>query len=165
MSEVGLTAERLRELLWYNPETGVFTWRVRPGRKMRIGQEAGSMTANGYVQIKVDKRRYLAHRLAWLHVHGEWPIDDIDHINGVRTDNRIENLRDVTGHVNMQNLKKATAQNKTAKMLGVTMSRDRYQAQIKVDGKYKYLGVFESAEAAHEAYLVAKRELHPGCTI
>lgn len=160
-----LAHDRLKELLRYDPETGVFQWNVRPGRKMRIGQEAGSLTANGYVQIKLDKRRYLAHRLAWLYVHGVWPSGQIDHVNGRRTENAIQNLRDVPRSVNCENKRGPSGRSRTG-LLGVTVTGNgKYQAQIKTGGVYRYLGVFDDEHDAHAAYVQAKRKLHVGCTI
>jgi hypothetical protein len=81
-----LTAERLREVLNYNPGTGVFTWRVQTGRRAPVGAIAGCITWYGYIAIKIDCCRHLAHRLAWFYVTGAWPKDQIDHINGNRSD-------------------------------------------------------------------------------
>lgn len=86
-----LTVERLRELLDYDPETGVFRWK-EPRRKCRVGEVAGSLRKDGYVKIQVDGRFYQAHRLAWLCVYGVWP-SAIDHIDGNRANNAIANLR------------------------------------------------------------------------
>jgi hypothetical protein len=87
-----LTAERLREILGYDPETGLFTRLVRTGR-IRAGEVAGTAHSRGYRSIVIDGRVYLSHRLAWLYVHGEWPPEQIDHINRNRADNRLVNLR------------------------------------------------------------------------
>ena len=99
-------------------------------------------------------------------MYGEMPKQNIDHINGIRDDNRIENLRDVSQKINLQNKRNPNA-NSTSKFLGVCWhkSRNKWQSQIAVNGKDKYLGLFETAELAHEAYLIAKRELHEGCTL
>lgn len=158
-----LNSTRLRELLDYNPTTGVFTWRVNRRGPARIGAVAGRVN-NGYCEVCVDMRRYLSHRLAWLYVHGNWPQGQIDHINGVRTDNRIENLRDVTVGENHQNKRRPQGANP---YLGVTWhkGRQKWQAQIGVDGVKRVLGRFSTAEEARDAYLRAKRELHAGCTI
>ena len=88
-----ITQEELKELLDYNPETGLFTWNVYNNIKNKT--TAGTFN-DGYIQIKIKQKIYQAHRLAWLYVYGEWPKGQIDHINGIRDDNRIENLRDVT---------------------------------------------------------------------
>ena len=112
-------------------------------------------------------KRFSAHRLAWLYVTGDWPVGVIDHINGDRTDNRFENLRDVTQKTNSENLR--GPQKRTAsRFLGVHAQRrksTRFLAQIVTDGKLKHLGSFSTPEPAHEAYLAATRRLHEGCTI
>ena len=99
-----LTAEWLRAVLDYDPKTGLFHWRIdRGGRKARIGALAGSFDATGYIQIMIDGKNYKAHRLAWLYVTGNWPIGDIDHLNGERANNRWSNLREATKSINQQN--------------------------------------------------------------
>lgn len=172
MSGTNLTAERLRELLRYNPETGVFTWRVKRGIAL-AGSIAGNKNRNGYVNIYVDNRPYRAHRLAWLYVYGSFPKQDIDHINGVRHDNRIANLRDVSTSHNMMNQRRARTDNKLG-LLGVhvrTPERPHhkiskpYRAMIYVAGKRVNVGSFATAEEAHAAYLEAKRRLHPTSTL
>lgn len=159
-----LTQARLKELFSYSPETGVFI-RTANVSNVKIGMVAGNKDSKGHLNFCVDGTSYSAHRMAWLYVHGEWPRGQIDHINGVRTDNRIENLRDVNASVNAQNLKRARRDNKTG-LLGVSVRPNgTFIAQIQVDGRVKHLGVFSAPEAAHQAYLMAKRGLHAGCTI
>ena len=159
-----VTAERVRELLAYDPETGVFTWRVRRGRSAPAGSIAGWRDRGDYVLICVEQCAYFAHRLAWLYVNGQWPVGDIDHMNGIPFDNRIENLRDVNRSLNMQNLRRANRNNKL-QLLGVTKSGKGFAAQIVVGGRALYLGTFPTAQFAHECYLIAKRKLHPGGTL
>ena len=164
-----LTLERLREVLLYNPDDGVFTRRIRVARRSREGEVAGYVNSNGYVCLSIDGKTYKAHRLAWMYVHGSFPARHIDHIDGDRTNNRIGNLRDVSRSTNMQNQRRPHESTLTG-VLGVTMDRREgckrpYQAQIVVGGKRRHIGCFDSKEAAHQAYLVAKRRLHDGCTI
>ena len=161
-----LTTERLKQLLSYDPETGVFTW-ASNRLPQRIGQRAGSEHNDGYRKIRLDGRDYLEHRLAWLYVHGAFPKFDTDHINGNRCDNRICNLRDVPRATNMHNERKARA-NGSSGFLGVSWveSRKKWRAKITANGKKKTIGEFNTPEAAHHAYLEAKRVLHAdGCTI
>lgn len=107
----------------------------------------------------------LAHRLAWLYVYGEWPQHGLDHINGVRLDNRISNLRDVPQTINLENQRKAKGLTKSG-FLGVERTRGgKWAARIVANGKRYGLGVFATPEAAHSAYVTAKRKLHEGCTI
>lgn len=160
-----LTQARLKALVRYEPETGVFTWISARGRG-KSGEVAGTLLADGYTRIQLDRRQYLAHRLAVLYTTGELPPDDmdVDHINGNRGDNRFSNLRIVLPAVNRQNMRKAKANNKTG-LLGVSQDGKRFRAHIWVDGANRHLGTFSTAEEAHAAYLIAKRQLHAGCTI
>jgi hypothetical protein len=160
---IPLTAERLRELLHYDPETGVFVWRVRCGHALP-GAVAGGVDYTGYHYIKLDTRRYGSHRLAWLHTYGAWPSDSVDHVNGAKADNRIQNLRDVPRRVNMQNQKKPHTNN-VAGFLGVYKAGRRWRAQIRHEGTARNLGRHDTPEQAHAAYLCAKRKLHAGCTL
>lgn len=99
-----LTAERLRAALDYDPATGLFRWIERPNQKIIVGSIAGHVGRKGYIYVTIDKRKYAAHRLAWLYVNGEWPKEQIDHINRVKDDNRISNLRDVSDAENKLNI-------------------------------------------------------------
>jgi hypothetical protein len=97
-----LTQDRLKEVLDYDPATGVFTW-IKPRNGVTVGDEAGGLSKDGYRHLCLDKKQWKSHRLAWLYVHGEWPKGEIDHINRVRDDNRMENLRVVTPQQNKMN--------------------------------------------------------------
>lgn len=158
-----ITAERLRELLHYDRASGDFT-RLTSVAGRTAGTKSGAHHKAGYLQIQVDGRNYLAHRLVWLYVTGAWPQFHIDHIDGNRKNNSLSNLREVDLKANAQNLKRAHIDNKTG-FLGVTARRGKFSANILVDGRTKRLGVFATAEAAHAAYLQAKRAMHEGCTI
>jgi len=145
---------RLRELLSYNRNTGVFTWRTKPNRRIVVGTIAGTPHSRGYINISFKGKPQLAHRLAWLHVHGAWPEQDIDHINGVRNDNRLRNLRLATRSENMQNTRNAR---------GVFLFKrtGRWRADIQVNKVKHYLGYFDTEKQARAAYLEAKQKLHP----
>lgn len=166
MATKDITAERLRELLEYNPETGIFRWLVSRGNQIKSGSVAGSINAAGYVDIRVDGHRYYGHRLAWFYVNGTWPNKDIDHRHHVTSDNRIDKLRDVPRLINQQN-QNTPHRNGTSGFLGVSWAKrdKRWTAQIGMMGKIVHLGSFDTPEAAYAAYLEAKRRLHPGCTI
>lgn len=162
-----LTVGILRQLLDYDPATGVFTWKVtRP--RATAGSVAGSISEKGYRIIGLCGRLYKAHRLAWLYMRGEWPVDQIDHINGIKDDNRIANLRDVTNRVNAQNLKGPRSDN-TSGFLGVrsqkTPKARKWTAKIVVDGRHVHLGYFPTPVAAHEAYLSVRRRFYEGNTL
>ena len=168
MAKADLTAERLRELLHYDPETGIFIWRVNIAHsRSKSGATAGNFNQDGYRIIGIGRRSYCAGRLAWLYIHGCWPTKKIDHRNGQVSDNKITNLRDVSTSVNGQNQRKAMSSNYSCGLLGVTFNKraKKWQASIELDGKSHYIGLFQSPVAAHTAYLSAKRILHEGCTI
>jgi len=134
---------RLKELLRYCPDTGAFTWKVSHARAP-AGGVAGCADAYGYVVVRADKVLYKAHRLAWLYVHGNWPTRCVDHINGVRNDNRISNLRDVNQSVNMHNARRQRVG--PSGVVGVTWdaARGKWKAQIRVMYKNTVLGRFVS---------------------
>jgi hypothetical protein len=160
-----LTQARLKELLHYDPETGVFTWLVNRGRKAKAGDRAGRITDKGYNSIRVEGLCHFAHRLAWIYVHGEHPSGIMDHINGVRHDNRISNLRVSDYTENAQNRRKARSSNLSG-FLGVATAGNKFQSWINIPGKKRiHLGTFITAEEAHEAYVLAKRQYHPGNTL
>lgn len=165
MDQPIITAARLREVLHYNPITGVFTWRVRTSTCVQVGDVAGGSGSGGYIDIRIDGRKHGAHRLAWLYMTGELPEHEIDHENTCRSDNRWDNLRDATHAQNMQNLRKAPSHN-TSGFLGVSEDRrGLWRAQIMVGGRNKSLGYHQTQELAHAAYLEAKARLHPFQTL
>lgn len=169
-----LSVERLREVLDYDAATGVFRWKIELGTRTRVGAEAGFICDQGYRTIRIDRSNYTAGRLAWAYVHGCWPKLFVDHMNGDRADNRLTNLREASKSVNVQNQRRAMKTNQSG-FLGVTLrpstatkrkgSRAGFSASIHVGGKNIYLGNFSTAEAAHEAYVAAKRSFHEGCTL
>lgn len=154
------TQDRLKELLSYDQETGVFTWKEHKKFRARAGNIAGTVTPRGYRLINIEGFIVPAHRLAWFYMLGVWPSVDIDHKNGFRDDNRWTNLRLLSRAQNMQNLHAPHKDNKTG-FLGVVPHKDRFTAYIKCDGKNHYLGVFNTPELAHQAYLEKKRAIHP----
>lgn len=160
-----LTPQRLHELLHYSPDTGVFTWRVRRSGTAGVGSTAGTLD-RGYIYIGIDRRIYPAHRLAWLYMTGSWPTNEIDHMDGEKTNNRISNLRDVCREINQQNLRKAHSRNSCG-LLGVSLHRStgKWRARLWTGGKNKSLGLFDSPEEAHSHYVAAKREIHIGGTL
>lgn len=167
MTRNDLASHELKRLLHYDPETGVFTRRVTTApHRGRAGDVAGMTNDQGYRVIAVHSKQYRAHRLAWLYMTGEWPTGEVDHKNGVRDDNRWDNLRDVPTTINAQNKRRAMSNNKTG-LLGASWSEreQKFVARIKVGHKYRSLGQHDTAEAAHAVYVEAKRRLHEGCTI
>ncbi len=159
-----ITQEYLRKLFYYDEETGVFTRLITRGNNAVRGRIAGSPDANGYLQITLDKKNYKAHRLAWLYVYGEFPNGVIDHINGVPSDNRISNLRDVDPKVNWENQRGPRIDNKLG-YLGVCPYHGKFKASIGIGGSCKHIGYYDTPEEAYQAYIEAKRKYHAGCTI
>ena len=148
-----LTQTELQAILNYNPETGVFTWRIAPGRRVKAGDEAGSIDSHGYWRIKIEGKLHRAHRLAWLYVNGIFPVNDIDHIYGNKLDNRISNLRDVPHRENLQN----TKNHRAGRLVGCYWNKraKKWQAQISINGKQKCLGYYETEIDAHNSYMSA----------
>lgn len=155
----------LREFIHYDSESGLFTWIKKPARKIIVGTEAGR-ELRGYRKIRLANEEYFSHRLAWLYVHGTWPEHVIDHINGNGKDNRIANLRDVPQQMNAQNMRAPMASGTTG-LQGVSWDKSRklFKASLTIGPVQKTVGRFPVAEDAHQAYLQAKREFHPGCTL
>ena len=151
MAKPILTASRLREFVSYDGDTGIFI-RVKAssGRYGRPGRVCGSPDKKGHIYIYVDGKRYAAHRLAWLYTHGAWPEDQIDHINRVRDDNRIVNLREAGPAINVHNC--STVATGISGYMGVTPSHSKFRALIRID----------TAAEAGAIYLEAKRKFHAG---
>lgn len=161
------TTETVRALLGYDPETGVFVWRERP---IRIGKErsdkcwnarfagkvAGRLSLSGYWDIAIHSKLYRAHRLAWFYVHGQWPPDQIDHINRNRSDNRISNLRLATGTQNQGN-RDVDRANKSG-FKGVSWNRRRNKWVAQLGGARRYLGQFDNPKLAAKIYNEAAKE-------
>lgn len=152
-----LTQSELKNILSYDKDSGIFTW-------IKTKNIAGCKDNLSYIIIRYKKFGYRAHRLAWLYIHGEFPKLHIDHINGITSDNRICNLREVTSSENMQNQKKPMKTN-TVGFLGVSKCKNKYKSTITLNGKSIHLGYFFTPEKAHEAYVLKKREIHIACTI
>jgi hypothetical protein len=151
-------AERVRQLLDYDPSTGMFRWRVKPSKRIGIGAVAGSLSSDGHRRIEINRVRYQAHHLAWLLTYGEWPTSVIDHANGDPDDNRIGNLRAATNAQNMQNCRRFSTNSSGFKGVTFCHQTRRWRAHIVVDGRYLHLGWFSSPEEAHAAYVAAAIE-------
>jgi len=161
-----LTHERLLELLSYDPATGSFTWRAESPRSgVRAGAEAGTKTKRGYVYIGIDGKRYLRHRLAWFYVHGTWP-DFVDHKFGVKGDDRITEIRDVSRTGNQQNIRKPQRNNSSG-VLGVSWNKatESWRVQVQAAGWPAHVGLFNDLQDAAVAQLTARRERHATNTL
>jgi hypothetical protein len=133
-----MNIQRLKELLTYDPETGIFTWNICSGNA-RVGAAAGAIKSNGYITIGIDKKRYHAHRLAWFYIYNEWPLLDIDHINRIKTDNRLCNLRVVSRSENLLNTKVRKDSLSGFNGLYWDESRKRWAVRAWVNGAVKHI--------------------------
>lgn len=161
----GLTIERLREVLDYEPETGVLRWRVSLGGKGVAGERAGTISVHGHRIVSIDGKKYRAARLCWMHIHGAMPANLIDHKNRVRDDDRLDNLREATYSGNARNV---GAKSPSSGLKGAyrEMGKSKFFSCIRADGGNIYLGTFDTAEAAHSAYAEASAKFHGefGCS-
>lgn len=153
-----LSAEYVRSLLDYDPETGEFRFRIRKGGRAKVGKIAGSFDKKKYHRIKIDGHLYLASRIAWLYVTGEWPKALIDHEDRDPSNTRFANLREATYTENARNCR--TPRRNTSGYKGVSWHKTRkeWRSYIRVEGKLIHLGAFFSAEEASDAYKAAALE-------
>lgn len=160
MATPELTAERARALFEYDPETGELRNRISRNPNARAGSRVGCPHSKGYLVVGVSKKNYKLHRLAWLLTYGHWPKAEIDHINGVRDDNRLLNLREANDLENSHNAKLRTDNLSGFKGVRWEKRYNTFAARIRVNGTRTYLGSFRTAEAAAEAYRAAATALH-----
>jgi hypothetical protein len=155
-----ITQEQLKELLDYNQDTGIFTRKVKTSNRVVVGKECGCKAKSGYLYLSIFNKLYRVHRLVWLYVYGEMPICHIDHINGIKNDNRISNLRLCTVTQNLNNI--GMKKNNTSGYRGVrlTDSSKKWRADIMINKKRIFLGSFDSAKAASMAYELCAKENH-----
>lgn len=161
MKTVSLTQAQIRQMFDYDPISGLMTRKISTGSRGRDGAKVGTLVGAGYLKVSINYENFLVHRLVWLHVHGVWPTEDIDHINGVKTDNRLANLRLVTKSQNQHNIRQR--HNNTSGFTGVrpNTTENKWAARITVNSKEIHLGCFSTKEAAAAAYQNAKRIYHP----
>lgn len=155
-----ITRDRLDELLEFNPGSAIWTWRITRGGTARKGSRAGSINAIGYEVLRLDQRDYLAHRVVWFWHNGTWPDGLIDHIDLDRLNNRVFNLRIATAAQNHWN-RPPNKRNKSG-YKGVIFHKvsGRWAARISASRMKFHIGLFDTAEAAHEAYVAYSKLLH-----
>ncbi len=144
-----LTQEELKQILDYNPETGIWIWKVVKSRRVKIGEKAGTIHPSGYRHIIINGKNYSSSRLAFFYMTGRWPNPEIDHKNRIRNDDRWENLREATSNINNFNKKKIGNQNLPK---GVSKHQNKFQAQVQINGKRYYLGIYDTPEEASRTY-------------
>lgn len=155
----------IRSFLNYDAETGFLLWSKSPASRICVGDRAGRKNTNGYRYVKICGVTYLEHRLIWFYVFGEWPRQQIDHIDGDKSNNRIDNLRDVGESINKQNRRAARVDSRTG-VLGVRLNKSgKYETKIKAGDRRLYVGSFDTLEEAHRAHIEAKRIHHKGNTL
>jgi hypothetical protein len=155
-----LTQKELKEILNYNPETGIFTWIIDANSSVRSGDLAGTIVKRGYVTIGIRCKDMRAHRLAWLYMTGEWPKGQVDHINESKNDNRWSNLRIATSSQNRMNI--GLRSDNTSGYKGVSWNKGsrKWICTIGINGKTKYLGLYLDVKEAHNAYKKASLKYH-----
>lgn len=154
-----LTQEQLKQLIVYEPDSGFFYWKKTRGPCLR-GSLAGTKTKAGYTQICIKGKAYLAHRLVWLYIHGCFPLHGLDHVNRVKSDNRLDNLRIALPYENHQNLPRFRTNKSGA--VGVCWDKNakKWRAYIKLHGKLINLGSFDSFDEAKMARASGKIKYH-----
>jgi len=155
-----ITQETLKSRLRYDPDTGKFIWIVKPAGNVKVGQVAGGLNSEGYLQIRVFGVMYKAHRLAWLYMTGKWPESEIDHIDGARANNRWSNLREATREQNCQNRCLRKDSKTGVKGVGLNRKTGKWTAYVRAGGVIHHLGSFESKQLAQEARSGAAKRLH-----
>ncbi|OOV08859.1 hypothetical protein RF819_02655 [Rhodoferax fermentans] len=155
-----MTQAKLRELLNYDPLTGVFTWRETANNRLRPGDVAGSVRKSGYVNLGVGGKLYLAHRLAWLYVYGAWPSKELDHINENKSDNRIANLRDVNRSQNCQNIRLPKRNTSGVKGVYFDKRASLWHARVYHDGRHHCAGFHARLRDAAAAYAALAAKVH-----
>lgn len=156
-TQIELTQETLKSILLYDVMTGIFTWKIKPANCVDIGDVAGWLGEHGYIEIGYKRKHYKAHRLAWLYVYGTTQVAEIDHIDGVRSNNKIANLRAVSHRRNQQN----RTTHRLGRLPGAIFDkrRGKWQAKILISGKGKHIGYFNTEQEASAAYLRLGEEL------
>ena len=154
---MALTYERLHEVLTYTPFDGLFRWKIKLSRSIKIGDIGGSKRKDGYINISIDGTQYLAHRLAWMYVYGYFPENNIDHKFRIRNDNRIRKIREASQSCNIRNTGNRIDNTSGIKGVYWHKGREKWTAQIEVNGKNKGLGMYKDFDEAVCTRLAAEQ--------
>lgn len=154
-----ISHSRLKELLSYEEETGLFRWKVRTSNRIEVGRVAGTVALHGYIHVHIDGKLYLAHRLAWFYVNGEWPPHQVDHKDQCRSNNALSNLRLATPSQNGCN---SVARSPKSGIKGVSWSKvsGKWAARIIVSKVFHHLGLFDCKDEAAAVVAEARNRLH-----
>jgi hypothetical protein len=155
-----ITQKHLKSILYYSETDGNFFWKIKKSLRINIGDVAGKVSKNGYIVIKIDGKEYKAHRLAWLYVYGLFPEKQIDHINGVRSDNRIKNIREASQSQNLLNTKKRVDNTTGYKNVYFNKHTKTWYIKCQIDGKRNTFGMFKTKEFAWDIYKNIARQFH-----
>jgi len=154
-----VSIEEIKARVRFDSETGKLH-RVTASGGSKVGQETGSMSSSGYLGVGICGKAFLCHRIAWLLHYGEWPEFEVDHINGMKTDNRISNLRSATRSENVNNTNLRSDSTSGYKGVNYSNQHGRYRARIVVKGKRMHVGMYDTPEQAHEALCAARNAYH-----
>jgi hypothetical protein len=156
-----ITHEELTQILNYDPQTGCLYWKS-PRPKIKVGAKAGHLHRRGYINLEINGKHYAAHRIVWMYVTGRFPEKMLDHINGNKTDNRFENLREATNGQNRANSRTTNKHGlKGVRLLPWIKEGGRcWEAKITANGRVRYIGCFFSKEEAHQAYCEEAKKAH-----
>lgn len=154
-----ITIERLKEVLCYDPNTGLFIWKISPTNKVKIGDIAGSFHTGGYLQTSIDGVKYYLHRLAWFYMTGKMPAE-IDHKNLNKADNKFDNLREATRTQNSLNTRVKRISKTKLKNVYYEKRRSLYRVSARLNGKRHFIGYYKTEDEANEVYEKWARQNH-----
>jgi hypothetical protein len=163
-NELLLSHDELLKIFDYNVETGIFTYKISTANRIHIGDIANTKS-HGYIRIKINGRQYAAHRLAWFYVTGNWPINQIDHMDNIRDHNWFSNLREVTNKINAQNKKTSLKNNSICNTIpGVTFDKreQKYRVGLRLNGILMWFGYYATQIEDESVCLIKRRELFEG---
>jgi len=158
--EASLEHNRLLELIYYDPDTGIFTNKINRGNCSPAGKILGTKNASGHLILQIDKIMYMAHRLAWFYCFKEWPENIIDHIDQNPSNNALDNLREADKRTNSYNSGKRATNTSGIKGAYFDKRRNKFYSSMTINGIHKFLGYYDTVEEAGQAYINAAKQLH-----